>query len=993
MAPKDYLAEKGYGISEFPLLRTSNREFRALALKYPDGVSGQRVTRYRPILIQNSISMMMMVLLMKQFTWCRWLLTEKNNFPGIKKCKRFLQEFYSEDESGKKIFKYGTQLVSLAHREQVSLLVDLDDLAEEDPELVESVCENTRRYTALFSDAVHELLPEYREREVRSHTEARLGAVFRGSVRWTVRAGHCSLEKQEVIAKDALDVYIEHRLMMEVRGRDPNEHRDLRNQYPAELMRRFEVYFRPPSTLKPVCVREVRASCIGSLVSIRGIVTRATDVKPMMSVCTYTCDQCGAETYQPIASPSFTPLLMCPGQECVTNRSGGRLYLQTRGSKFIKFQELRIQEHSDQVPVGNIPRSMTIFARGENTRLAQPGDHVCVSGVFLPLLRTGFRQATQGLLSETYLECHCITLMNKTEDDELGTEDLSEEELRQITGESVVPGWAPVHWGSCLTQVWNINICLMGDPGVAKSQLLSYIDRLAPRSELNFLPLFCRASEVLAKLPPPVLGQYTTGRGSSGVGLTAAVLRDPVSGEMTLEGGALVLADQGICCIDEFDKMAEADRTAIHEVMEQQTISIAKPVVAGEGTGGARDVSSARSSSSLTRLANPSRSLGGDLLQGLHLAPRTPPNRLMLTLRLRVFRGALESLWRSILFQAGIITSLNARCSILAAANPAFGRYNPRRSLQQNIQLPAALLSRFDLLWLLQDRPDSSGDLKLAQHITYCARRNPVIPEALSDYITAAYVEMRKEARSNTATSTFTSARTLLSILRLSTALVVFDRLLQGQRFTTHTSASNTSHSATLPCAPPGAVLAAYGKALPASQCSPVDGSCPQLKNGYTGGSCHPPPAARRFGSRHCSVRCFHWPSTDPRSFLRRWVYDAVLYVSLQARLRMVDVVEKEDVNEAMRLMEMSKDSLQPEQNQSSRSQRPSDLIFSLLRELASESSVQKSGSMRSVRVNDAEQRCVSRGFTPAQFQEALEEYEELNVWQVNQARTRITFV
>lgn len=182
----------------------------------------------------------------------------------------------------------------------------------------------------------------------------------------------------------------------------------------------------------------------------------------------------------------------------------------------------------------------------------------------------------------------------------------------------------------------------MGDPGVAKSQLLSYIDRLAPRSEYGAAGggagrgcLRPPSPPRVSPSPPP--GQYTTGRGSSGVGLTAAVLRDPVTGELALEGGALVLADGGVCCIDEFDKMLEGDRAAIHEVMEQQSVSIAK---------------------------------------------------------------------------AGVLATLNARCAILAAANPAYGRYNPQRSLEHNVQLPPALLSRFDLLWLIQDRPDRDNDLR-----------------------------------------------------------------------------------------------------------------------------------------------------------------------------------------------------------------------------------------------------------------------------------------
>ncbi|XP_044266718.1 DNA replication licensing factor Mcm7 [Tribolium madens] len=706
--------------------------------------------------------------------------------------RSFLLEFCVQDDSGHKNFKYSNQLTKLAHREQVALYIELDDLFAHDEDLAKAAINNTRRYTTLFSDIVFELLPTFVEREI--------------------------------VSKDALDVYIEHRLMMEQRLRQPNEQRDARNKFPPELLRRYEIYFKDLSANKTVPIREVKAEHIGKLVTVRGIVTRSTEVKPMMTVATYTCDQCGAETYQPVQGLSFMPVLMCPSEDCRVNKSGGRLYLQTRGSKFVKFQELKIQEHSDQVPVGHIPRTLTIFCRGEVTRLALPGHHVAVTGTFLPLLKTGFKQIMGGLLSETYVEAHRIALVNKTEDDESSSKPLTPEELSALTEDdfytklamSLAPeiyGHLDVKKALLLLLVGgvdrrpdgmkirgNINICLMGDPGVAKSQLLGYIDRLAPRS------------------------QYTTGRGSSGVGLTASVMKDPMTGEMMLEGGALVLADQGVCCIDEFDKMADADRTAIHEVMEQQTISIAK---------------------------------------------------------------------------AGIMTCLNARVSILAAANPAYGRYNPKRTIEQNIQLPAALLSRFDLLWLIQDKADRDNDLKLAKHITYvhqhckqpptqvkaldmavmrkyialCKLKEPVIPEDLTDYIVNAYVELRNVAR-NSRDMTFTSARNLLGILRLSTAL---------------------------------------------------------------------------------------------------------------ARLRLANVVEKDDVNEAIRLMEMSKDSLNQTFEKGARPPNVNDQIFAIIRDLA--------GDEKTVKLTDVMNKCASKGHNPEQVDSCIEEYEELNVWQVNQTRTKITFI
>ncbi|KAF5306655.1 hypothetical protein FQA39_LY08844 [Lamprigera yunnana] len=706
--------------------------------------------------------------------------------------KTFLIEFCVQNGTSKD-FKYSSQLTKLAHREQTAMYIDLDDVNDHDENLANAIVSNTRRYVNILSEVVFDLLPTFRE--------------------------------HDVVAKDALDVYIEHRLIMENRLREPNQQRAPHNKYPSELMCRFEIYLKSMSLDKTLSIRDVKANNIGKLVTIRGIVTRCTEVKPMLCVATYTCDQCGAETYQTITSLTFMPIIMCPSDDCKVNKSGGRLYLQSRGSKFVKFQEIRIQEHSDQVPIGHIPRSLTLCCRGENTRKALPGDHVEVTGIFLPLLRTGFQQISGGLLTETYIETHNILCLNKCIEDETLSAALTQDELEALTegfynklAISLAPeiyGHIDVKKALLLLLVGgvdrnsdgmkirgNINICLMGDPGVAKSQLLGYINRLAPRS------------------------QYTTGRGSSGVGLTAAVMKDPLTGEMTLEGGALVLADKGVCCIDEFDKMADVDRIAIHEVMEQQTISIAK---------------------------------------------------------------------------AGIMTTLNARVSILAAANPAFGRYNAKRTIEQNIDLPAALLSRFDLLWLIQDKADRDNDLRLAKHITYvhqhckqppteikafdmslmrkyialCKVKEPVIPVNLTDFIVSAYVELRKVAR-NSQDMTFTSARNLLGILRLSTAL---------------------------------------------------------------------------------------------------------------ARLRLSDVVVKDDVNEAIRLLEMSKASLNQtnEKGTGARAPNINDKIFAIIRELA--------GSNKVVTMANILEKCRSKGYILDQVEDCIEEYEQLNVWLINQTRTKITFL
>ncbi|CAL9200166.1 unnamed protein product [Musa hybrid cultivar] len=688
--------------------------------------------------------------------------------------------------------KYLNILQDVANRKRRAIHIELDDLYKDlDEAFLQRVTENTRRYINIFAEAIDELMPEPTE-------------VFPVD------------EDRDILMTQRVDD-----------GMDNVDNSDPLQKMPSEIRRFFEVYIKAFSKGTPFTVRQVRASHIGQLVKISGIITRCSDVKPLMQVAVYTCEDCGFEIYQEVTARVFMPLFECPSNRCKINKAKGNLILQLRASKFLKFQEARIQELAEHVPKGHIPRSLTIHLRGELTRKVVPGDVVELSGIFLPIPYSGFRALRAGLVADTYLEAMSIThFKKKYEDYELKADEQEQIERLAEDGDiynklarSLAPeifGHEDVKKALLLLLVGaphrklsdgmkirgDLHICLMGDPGVAKSQLLKHIINVAPR------------------------GVYTTGRGSSGVGLTAAVQKDPITNEMVLEGGALVLADMGICAIDEFDKMEESDRTAIHEVMEQQTVSIAK---------------------------------------------------------------------------AGITTSLNARTAVLAAANPAWGRYDLRRTPAENINLPPALLSRFDLLWLILDRADMDNDLEMARHVVYVhqnlespslgftplepsvlrayistARRiAPSVPRELEEYIATAYSSIRQDEAKSNAPHSYTTVRTLLSILRISIAL---------------------------------------------------------------------------------------------------------------ARLRFSETVAQSDVDEALRLMQMSKFSLYSDDRQKSGLDAISD-IYSVLRD-----EVARTNTM------DVSYACalnwISRkGYSEGQLKECLEEYAALNVWQIHPNTFDIHFI
>ncbi|WFD05949.1 DNA helicase [Malassezia vespertilionis] len=395
-----------------------------------------------------------------------------------------------------------------------------------------------------------------------------------------------------------------------------------------------------------VNTRTLRSTFLGKMVSLEGIVTRCSLVRPKIVKSIHFCeatDRFHMREYRDATMIGAGP----PSSSTypTTDESGNRLVTEYGLSVYRDHQTITIQEMPEHAPPGQLPRAVDVVMDDDLVDLCKPGDRLQLVGMYKTVGNRVGHSNTSNF--RTLLLANNVHLLSNKSGGGITHLFLSDLDIRNINriakrrnvfdllAQSLAPSIFGLDYikkavllmllGGLEKNLANgahirgdINILMVGDPSTAKSQVLRFVLNTAP------------------------LAIATTGRGSSGVGLTAAVTTDRDTGERRLEAGAMVLADRGVVCIDEFDKMSDSDRVAIHEVMEQQTVTIAK---------------------------------------------------------------------------AGIHTTLNARCSVVAAANPIYGQYDVHKDPGKNIALPDSLLSRFDLLFVITDDVDEHRDRLISEHV------------------------------------------------------------------------------------------------------------------------------------------------------------------------------------------------------------------------------------------------------------------------------------
>jgi len=341
----------------------------------------------------------------------------------------------------------------------------------------------------------------------------------------------------------------------------------------AEKLEAQTLSVRIVKLLEAAQLRKLGSNHIGKLVMVEGIVVRSTPVRPMVMQAAFKCKRCGEMTPVNQTGQFVKAPFACSNPSCAAK--GPFDFIQEE-STFVDSQDLRIQERPEDLPPGQLPRTLNAKLIGtEVVDVARPGDHISIVGIVCAFSTAGPGGVGKLRTFMLYLDVNSIEVLDKEPETALPTPE-EEEKILELAKDpwihrKIVASIAPSIYGyehikeaimyllfggvgkslPDITIRGEINALLVGDPGTAKSQLLQYVSRIAPR------------------------GLYTSGRGTTAAGLTAAVIRDK-GGGMNLEAGALVLADKGIACIDEMDKMRPEDRVAIHEAMEQHTVSIAK---------------------------------------------------------------------------------------------------------------------------------------------------------------------------------------------------------------------------------------------------------------------------------------------------------------------------------------------------------------------------------------------------------------------------------